>query len=340
MRVAGRTRTGVWSGGRGRLAAGAALAALLALSATACSGDGEEDSAAGGVRGALDRVADTPDTRLWFSYADLAGLRAANGDAGRLGQYAQLAGYAEDWKLADKLPAVYGFDPRDADRSWTAGTDPKQATVLSGGLKLPVVEERLAAAKAAREHTASDGTQWRTAPDYEISLETAAVPEALAAFNVVRVDGTTLVHGGGAAEVAAADTGTGKKLGDAEPYKSLASCLGDVLVAEIAGARPAVGGSVPIAVGFRGAKGEPVTQVLCVPGSSAQSLDRVRDFFAPEHRLKNGMPWGEAVSDIKVEAAGGAVRVTAVGRGDRFRIFDWALQQGEFAELAMSAGGS
>ncbi|MGR6999820.1 hypothetical protein ACU686_19870 [Yinghuangia aomiensis] len=51
------------------------------------------------------------------------------------------------------------------------------------------------------------------------------------------------------------------------------------------------------------------------------------------------MPWGEAVSDIEVEAAGGAVRVTAVGRNDRFRIFDQALQQGEFAELATAAGG-
>lgn len=319
---------------------GAALAAVLVLGATACAGDGSKDSAAGGVRGALDRVADTPDTRTWFSYADLAGLRAANGDAGRVGPYAQLAGLAEDWKLADRLPPVYGFDPRDADRTWTAGSAPNRATVLSGGLTLSVVEERLAAAKAAREHTASAGTQWRTAPDYQISLETAAVPEALAAFNVVRVDGATLVHGGGAADVAAADAGKGRKLGDAEPYKSLAACLGDVLAAEITGPRPDGGGTAPIAVGFRGAKGEPVTQVLCLPGSSARNLDRVREFFAPEHRLKNGMPWGEAVSDIEVEAAGGAVRVTAVGRGDRFRIFDQALQQGEFAELATAAGGS
>ncbi|MGA4540612.1 hypothetical protein ACPA54_11500 [Uniformispora flossi] len=339
--MAGRTRTGVWSGGRRRLATGAALAALLMVAATACGGDGKgaKDSAAGGVRGALDRVADTPDTRTWFTYADLAGLRAANGDAGRLGPYAQIAGLAEDGKFADLLPPVYGFDPRDADRTWTAGAAPKQATVLSGGLRLSVVEERLAAAKAAREHTASAGTQWRTAPDYQISLETAAVPEALAVFNVVRVDGATLVHGGGAAEVAAADTGKGRTLGDAEPYKSLAACLGDVLAAEIAGPRPDGGGTAPIAVGFRGAKGRPVTQVLCLPGSSAQDLDRVREFFAPEHRLKNGMPWGEAVSDIEVAAAGGAVRVTAVGRNDRFRIFDQALQQGEFAELAAAAGG-
>ncbi|MGR6999822.1 hypothetical protein ACU686_19880 [Yinghuangia aomiensis] len=109
------------------------------VAATACGGDGKDakDSAAGGVRDALDRVADTPDTRTWFTYADLAGLRAANGDAGRLGPYAQIAGLAEDWKFADRLPPVYGFDPRDADRTWTAGAAPKQATVLSGGSSSP-----------------------------------------------------------------------------------------------------------------------------------------------------------------------------------------------------------
>jgi len=294
---------------------------LALLGATACGGDSGGDGV--GLRGALDAVRDDESTRAWFEYGDLSAVRAAGGmDPG--GPYAALAGvgYPDLATMRGQLPDALGFDPAEAREAWVAGRAPTKGGVLVGGFDKDTVTGKLGELGGRAE--ADDKNLYRLRPDNGLSFDDALaqkLPLALDHFDVVRVSGSQVGYGA-SARMADLSRG-GSTLGDDRGVRALADCLDEPLVAVLtdrAGGGERANGP-GIAVGVRGGKGEPATEVLCVTTASdvaaKAEADRLRALFSGAGTgaggtTASGVPWGTLLADVRVEVVDGdVVEVTA-----------------------------
>ena len=294
---------------------------LALLGATACGGDSGEDGV--GLRGALDAVRDDESTRGWFEYGDLSAVRAAGGTDVN-GPYSALAGigYPDLATMQGQLPDALGIDPVKAREAWVAGRAPTKGGVLVGGFDEDTVTGRLGELGGKAE--AGDKDVYRLRPDNGLSFDDALarkLPLALDHFDVVRVSGSQVGYGANA-RMADLSRG-GSALGDDKGVRALADCLDEPLAAVLtdrAGGGERANGPA-IAVGVRGAKGKPATEVLCVATASEAAAkteaDRLRVLFSGTGTgagatTASGVPWSTLLADVRVEVVDGdVVEVTA-----------------------------
>jgi hypothetical protein len=252
----------------------AGLLATAGLNLVACSSGGT-GAGASSVRDALGQVQDGLIARSYLAWADQKAVRtltgvASPGDIGnkkkvnpRWGRLANVAvpGAAE---VEPQLTEATGINPYTATRALTIGVSPDTAGRLDGADTATV--EKKFKALGAQTDVSGGRTRLVLAPDDQVVTGNPKLAgDVYLTLNRVVIKGSTVAFGLANGPVDAI-LGGSRALGDAEDESAMATCLGDVVAAEIM-APPA--GSAPgvtlVGVGVRRPKtsAEGVREVLC-----------------------------------------------------------------------------
>ena len=247
---------------------------------------------AGGLVGALHRVAANDDTRAGVEYGAPARIR-------ELGErFRTLEGYgfgtiAPTAKLVDD---ALGVDLGAFDEALVAGEAPRWGGVLWGGYDLDTVDDRLGGMGIERAED-DGGTRWTSGQDLEIDFDGPFVGVVQTnQFNSIRTADGSFAYAPSAAGVDWVTDGGDDTLADDAQVGGLARCLGDVVAARIV-QRDAAGAR------------EDGTEVFCIDGDKA-AVEEALD----GEMVSTRQPWDEFLPGLKVEQDGDFVRVTAPAR--------------------------
>lgn len=270
----------------------------LAMSAVACSDDGEDGT---GLLAALGKVRASDEAARFVEYGDSAQVRTLlEADQTR---FLSFRGYgysdlANVWQpVRDKL----GYDLTASDGAIRVGEPPKWASILWGDYDVDQVNARFAEFGARREER-DGGTFWISAEDYEIDLAgpyQGVIP--LNQFNAVRTQAGSFAYAPAQETLAwVTDPGEETLAGNPE-VSSLARCLGDVAVATMV--KPE-GQRDMLAVGVRAPSADEVTAVVCSGGVVTERKDQVADRLANDTVPSTRQPWSRLIPDPTVEVTG------------------------------------
>jgi hypothetical protein len=249
---------------------------------------------AGGLMAALARVRATAETRVSVEYGAPGRIQQLlNQDGSR---YGALRGYGFGL-VANYIPQVeeaLGFELDDFDDALVVGEPPSWGAALWGSYDMASVERKLRGLDI-RDRAVSGGTRWTSGTDYEIDLSGGPFSEVVGSneFNNIRTarDSFAFAPAGVGLEWV---MGPGRRsLAEDDVVAPLARCLGDVVVARIAGAGEAVGVR------------DDGTEVVCVVGELG-AVERALDGEVPS----SGEAWESVLADATAEQAGELVRVT------------------------------
>lgn len=271
------------------------LAAGLVLAG--CSDDAADQ---GGLLDALGRVRSTAETRKAVEYGSPAAVRALmDRDEAR---YQQLRGYGYS------SVAMYGVHIEDAlaldldgfDGAVMAAESPEQATVLWGSYDVAAVDGKLRDLDIDSE-AEFGGTNWRLADDYEIDFQNGPITDVTGTpqFNNIRTADGSFAFAAAAENVTWVTAPGDRTLADDDVLAPLASCLGDVVAAQLRATGEAVGVRAD------------ATEVICL----------LRDQAAVTEALKGDMPstgepWDRALPGAEVGKDGSLTRITVPARDD------------------------
>lgn len=272
------------------------IAAALVLAG--CSDDEAERT---GLLDALGKVAATAQTTVSVEYGEPAKVTALlDRDRNRFQAlqgfgYSSIATYGKI--LGDKLSLDFdGFDG-----AIFVGEPPKQATMLWGDYDVAAVDGKLSDLDIDSEKK-SGGTRWRSADDYEINLENGPFTEAAppAQLNDIQTGDGKIAFAPAAAGIDWVTEPGLTTLASDDVLAPLATCLGDVVAAQLL--------ATGEAVGVR----EDATEVICLDEDAAQVSQALKGKVR-----STGQPWDELLPGAKVGEDGSLARITVPAQDDR-----------------------
>lgn len=273
-----------------------AIIVTAGLVLTGCSDDPAED----GLLGALGRVRATAETRVAVEFGQPAAVQALlDKDKARY-QTLQGYGYSTIARYGVIVEDVLGLDFDGFDGAIFVGEPPKQAAVLWGEYDVSAVDGKLRDLGIDSE-AGLGGSRWRSGDDYEFNVTGGPFPETMAAGqqqfnNIVTRDGSFAYAPAEEGVDWVTEPGD-TTLADDDVLAPLATCLGDVIAAQLT--------ATGLAVGVR----EDGTEVICLDGDRAQVSDALKGDL-PSTRE----PWEEVLPGAEVSEDGSLVRVTAPAR--------------------------
>lgn len=209
---------------RGFLYAAITVTGLAAL--TACSGGG----GGSGLQTALGRIANTSNNRSQIYYDDTAALvKLAGANPASTKGFAPLRGLGSSGlaSLAAELPGPTGIKLLGESYSISAGTQPDDVSLLSGGQDTAKVTSDLRKLGWKQE----DG---RLAAPSLASTSGNALGGTLSVFmDQVSASGSDVIFGGAGAKLGQAGSPGGQTLAQDPMISALAGCLGNVVAAWI-----------------------------------------------------------------------------------------------------------
>lgn len=255
-----------------------AIAVSAGLLLAGCSDDTTED----GLLGAMGRVRATAETRVFVEYGKPGATEALRGYG-----YSAIAPYAE--RLKDTL----ALDLDGFDQAIHVGNPPKQATILWGDYDVATVDDKLRGLDIDDE-AQFGGTRWRSADDNEISFDgpfTDMAPPAQL-NNILTTDDSFAFAPAAEGIDWVAEPGD-DTLADDDVLAPLATCLGDVVAAQLM--------ATGEAVGVR----QDSTEVICLKGDQDQVSAALK-----EDMPSTGEPWDSLLPGAEVTQDGALARVT------------------------------
>lgn len=259
-----------------------AIAVSAGLLLAGCSDDAEED----GLLGAMGRVRATAETRVFVEYGEPGAIKDLRGYG-----YSAVAPYAE--RLKDTL----ALDLDGFDRAIHVGNPPKQATILWGQYEVATVDGKLRGLDIDSE-AGFGGTRWRSADDNEISFDgpfTDMAPPAQ--LNNILTTNDSFAFAPAAEGIDWVAEPGDDTLADDDVLAPLATCLGDVVAAQLM--------ATGEAVGVR----RDSTEVICLKGDHDQVSAAMK-----EDLPSTGEPWDSVLPDAEVSQDGALARVTVPAR--------------------------
>jgi hypothetical protein len=300
---------------------------VLACSLGSCSsGSGGSGPIAGSsLQAALSHVADTPATRAAIAYDDTSALvQLAGTDPGATKGFAQIRGWGAA-SLADMMVSLSGdtgISVFGEDYSITAGNPPQALTLLHGGQDASLVTSSLTKLGWKQNGGMLVG------PAYPAGGSGNATDYALQ-LHVVQASGSDLTFGGSAANLSQIGSPSGSTLAGDPLVAALASCLGDVVAAQVQ-----VGGDlggrnpVAVAVGVAAPASNAATPhaVACVAwpsqaGATQYAAD-ARKALSSGSSLATNQPFSAVLANPSVTSIGGSQHIVqwqadTPGRADR-----------------------
>ncbi|ASR36461.1 hypothetical protein BAY61_17230 [Prauserella marina] len=276
------------------------------MSLTACSGD--EAEADTGLLAALSHVAATDASTTYVEYGDVAAIgKLAEHDRRR---FAQLAGYgySELAMSADRIAEKLGVDPRGFSSAIWVGQPPETAGLLIGDYDTGKVSDGFEKIGAEQEDK-GEAIRWRSAADRATDLSGPFTDLGLLTqFNVVSVEeGKFGYSSAGGSLDWVTDPGE-TTLADDEQIRTLATCLGDPVVAIIA-----TQDERKVAVGVRAPSATELTEVVCsLTGDPQADRDRMTTELAEGRAPSSGQPWAEILPGAEVDIPDGSSGVVRV----------------------------
>ncbi|GAA2609472.1 hypothetical protein GCM10010399_45370 [Dactylosporangium fulvum] len=289
----------------------AVVVAALGLSLTACSsspsapqagsstGAPPAASSAAGTTlvTALGRIAATEYSRRHVRFSDNDAIRKIGN------MWEEMAGYGSQDLVMLELQGEFGLRNGQARYAVTAGESPGRLVVLAGGQD------------ASKIRSALTAKGWTADGDRLVAPKQSADAEVIGAKSLlpqVRLAGDEMLVGSDTAPLTDVVTDPGKSLAADPAVRSLADCLGDVVLAELAG---------PVAVGVpRPSAGGKIRAVVCSSwdsdASATAAAQRQRTAYSSgRSRSAPDTPYAELFRDVDVTATGRMVRVEATVAG-------------------------
>jgi hypothetical protein len=283
---------------------------VLACSLGSCS-SGSGAAGGTGLETALSHVADTPGTRTQISYDDTAALvRLSGTDPGSTKGFALLRGWG-----ASSLATVMVYLAHDTgislfgeDYAITAGNPPRALTLLHGGQNASLVTSSLTKLGWKQNGGMLVGPAFPggsgKASNYSLQL------------HVVQANGSDVTFGGSDADLSQIGSPSGSTLAGDPLIGALASCLGDVVAAQVqVGGDLGDGNPVAVAVGVAAPASNAATPhvVACVawPGQAgaAQYAADVRKALSSGSSLATNQPFSALLSHPSVTSIGGSQNI-------------------------------
>jgi hypothetical protein len=296
-------------GSESRFRAARALAVLVLIPiAAGCSGGG----AAGGdgLSSALGHVADTAGNRGQVYYDDTATLVRLTGPTPDYSKgFAVLLGLGTS-SIAATIPVLSGdtgIEVFKENFAITAGSPPAALTLLDGGQDASLVTSRL-----TRLGWKQDGG---TLVGPSISGGSGDAPDYALPMHEVRPGGADVVFGGQGADLAQAGSPSGSTLASDPMVSALASCLGDVVAAEIFVGSLSGTPAAAVAVGVRTPSSDTATPraVACTAWPSQSAAARyasaARTALASGRSARTNEPYSVLLKNPVVTSLGGGQNV-------------------------------
>lgn len=288
----------------------ASVAVFLAGALGGCSSGG----ASGGdsLDAALTHVADTAVTRSQIAYDNTSELVKLSGSGpGATKGFGVLRGWGAP-ALGGYLPVVTGdtgISLLKEDYSITAGNPPQGVTLVNGGQSGSLVTSHLTKLGWKQNSGMLTGPPITGGGSQKAALY--ALP-----MHVVRTTGSDVTFGGSGANLSQIGTPHGSTLASNPVIKALASCLGDVVAAQI-GVGGDLGGAHPVAVaiGIRTPSSNSATPraVACVAWSSqagaTQYTAQARKALSSGLSVATNQPFSALLSHPSVTDIGGSQHV-------------------------------
>ncbi|HZZ95985.1 MAG TPA: hypothetical protein VFE19_03160 [Jatrophihabitantaceae bacterium] len=248
-----------------------AAAAVLAVALTACSSD-SNGAGSTELAKAMSSVNGAGAAKTEFQFGDMKRLRElgiadpkAKPVIDARWQLVVSYGAGRFTSLSIGLSKLIALDILATDTMVTIGTPPNTAVRISGGVEKTAVTAKLKAL-GAKPRTFGGTSGLSLAPDNAINrMPALANPGLLNDLNQVVVDDDSMTMSPNGATLQQA-LGNRSSLLDADGYRDLADCLGDVIGADIRPAPPSDRNAAVYAVGVRdpGTKAGPDREVVCV----------------------------------------------------------------------------
>ncbi|GEM_PF-5542465 len=310
---------------RGRvLALGAAGLLLAAGCSNTVQGDaaaGSQETSAGkpvagqseGLIAALGAVRSTRESRVAFTYGDIAAIRdLVEQDRSR---FEPLSGWGWDalWIERENVKKGIDLDIDAMQEAFVAGLPPDWVGVIRGDYDVTAVEAKISA-RGATPKKDGEATTWvvdaSQGIDYDGPFSDVVHTNE---FNVTRTAPGSFAYSSGAAAMEWVAATQGETLADDPVTMAAANCLGDVVAAELY--RPGDGPDVVYAVGVQVAAPDDVTEVVCMAPADGNA-EQLRKTF--EQRLPDAVgPEFDALRGAEAVVDGAVVRVQAPARKDR-----------------------
>jgi hypothetical protein len=284
---------------------------LLACTLASCSSGG--GSGGNSLDSALAQVGDTAATRTQIAYDDTADLVQLSGTGTGVSStkgFALLRGWGSSLaELFAPLAGDTGISIFKEDYAISAGTGPQMVTLLHGGQSGSLVTSRLAKL-GWKQHGGTlvgppfSGGGSQKASLYELQL------------HVVQTAGSDVKFGGSGAKLSQLGSPSGSTLASNPVISALASCLGDVIAAQI-GVGGYLGGKHPVAVavGVRKPSSDSATPraVGCVAWSSqaaaAQYTTDAKKALSSGLSIATNEPYSTLLSHPAVTDIGGSEHI-------------------------------
>jgi len=284
---------------------------LLACNLAGCSG-GQSGSGGGtGLETALSHVASTSSTRTQIAYDDTADLVRLSGTSlGAIKGFGILRGLGASplVSVVANLASDTGIGLLKEDYAISAGNPPKMVTLLHGGQNGSLVTSRLIKLGWKKNGgtlvgpSLSGGSQ--KAAEYGLSM------------HVVQTSGSDVTFGEAEGKLSQIGSPSGSTLASDPLISALASCLGDVVAAQI-GVGGDLGGRHPVAValGVRKPASNAATPhaIACVAWSSqagaAQYTTNARKALTSGLSGATNQPYSTLLSHTSVTDMGGSQHI-------------------------------
>jgi hypothetical protein len=253
-----------------------------------------------GLMVALSRVQATAETQISVEYGAPGRIQQLlNQDESR---YRPLRGYGYGLvaNYTTQVEDALGFDLDSFDDALVVGEPPSWGAALWGPYDVAAVEGKLRGLDI-RDRAEGGGRWWTSGPDYEIDLTGGPFSEVVGTneFNNIRTASDSFAFAPAGVGIEWVTRPGQRSLAEDDVIAPLARCLGDVVVARIAG--------VGEAVGVRGDG----TEVACVMAELG-AVERALDGDVPS----SGEPWESVLPGASVDRDGELVRVTVPPDGE------------------------
>lgn len=266
-----------------------AITVSAGLLLAGCSDDAKED----GLLGALGRVRATAENRVSVEYGEPAAVRALLDQDKARYQTLRGFGYSAVAQYGGRLDDALGLDLDGFYQAIHVGNPPKQTTILWGEYDVATVDDKLRGLNIDDE-AQFGGTRWRSADDNEISFDGPFIDMAPPAQlnNILTTNGSFAYAPAAEGIDWVADPGD-DTLADDDVLAPLATCLGDVVAAQLM--------ATGEAVGVR----QDSTEVICLEGDQARVSAALK-----EDLPSTGEPWDSVLPGAEVTQDGALARIT------------------------------
>jgi hypothetical protein len=286
-----------------------AVAAAGALAACG-SGGGAASGGGTGLEAALSRLADTSNNRSLITYDDTAALVKLSGNTLSATGYAPLIGNGVGSLIADAstVQSLAGINLLGEQYGISAGVPPATVGVVAGGQNAALVTRKLVGQGWKRQ-----GQRLVMLP---LNLNNELDGETTGLLSLVQPTGSDVVFGLPKGNLSQAGTPAGETLEQDPRISALASCLGNVVAADITNEDPFTTlkpSEVAAGVTTPASNAAVAHAVVCVAwpssGTAARYTSALRQALATGSSQRTRERWSAMLRDASVTTIGGSQNV-------------------------------